>query len=360
LVREQLLLFLKPVYYMPFPFRFILLFLPCLLFLPLLSAAADREITLYAVGDVMLGRHIAKVMASQGDDLPFREIAPVLRRADLVLGNLESVIAPVDAKPVFPEKPYSFHAAVGAATALKKANFRLLSLANNHAMDYGSGSLALTMRLLREQGIAVFGAGRTKAEARQPVVLTVKGVRFGFLGYGVAHSKNVYATKDRPGTAQLNMNDMRKDIAALRPQVDVLVLSLHWGMEYDSRPSELQRKEARQLIDWGVDVIVGHHPHVMQGVEIYKDRVIAYSLGNFIFDQKGKGTDRSCILACRFRGKTLASAELVPLDRSCRYFPRMAQDQARTAILEEISRISPTCDRTANLTVIGLRKEGKK
>ena len=196
-------------------------------------------------------------------------------------------------------------------------------------MDFGADSLATTRSLLAANGLEAFGAGKDLAEARRPVIVTRKGIRFGFLGYGVAHSRRVYASKQRPGIAPIVMEDIRKDIAALRSKVDVLILSLHWGMEYDSLPSARQREQAHQLLDWGADMILGHHPHVVQGIEVYKNKVIAYSLGNFVFDQRGKGTNRSFILAASFGKQGFLSGRIIPLDRKKRYSSRRGRGTVR-------------------------------
>src|SRR5574337_736523 len=217
------------------------------------------ETTLYAVGDIMLGRYIAKVMAARGSDYPFQQIASTLHNGDIVFGNLEAIISADDVEPAFPEKPYNFHASKEAAQALKKASFHILNLANNHAMDYGPAALAGTRRFLSENGIASFGAGTNINEARQPTILIRNGVRFGFLGYGVAHSRAVYATKNKGGIAPVVMDYIRKDIRDFRNKVDVLIVSLHWGIEYEKIPTAKQREEAHQIIDWGADLILGHH-----------------------------------------------------------------------------------------------------
>lgn len=300
----------------------------------------ERQFTLYSVGDVMLGRHIAKVSASQGSDFPFQAIAPVLKQGDLVFGNMEAVIAPEDAVPFFPDKPYNFHASRGAAAALRNAGFNVMSLANNHALDYGPAALFETRALLASNGIETFGAGRDIKEARQPVIIMKEGIRIAFLGYGIAHSRQVYATKTRPGIAPLNREHIREDIIAVRKNADILIVSLHWGMEYDSAPSPSQQELAREIVDWGADMIVGHHPHVMQGVEMYRNSLIAYSLGNFIFDQKGKGTDRSFILASLFDRHGLLSGSMIPLERTKRYFPVVAQGAVRSGMLEELKNLS--------------------
>jgi poly-gamma-glutamate synthesis protein (capsule biosynthesis protein) len=303
----------------------------------------------------MLGRHIAKVMQASGSDFPFQKIAPTLQAADIVFGNLESVISNDDAAPSYPDKPYNFHARVEAAPALRKAGFTVLTLANNHAMDYGTDSLIRAKGLLEQNGIRAFGAGRDLAEARQPAIILKNGVRIGFLGYGMAHAKSVYAEKNRAGIAPIRPEDIRQDITALRGSVDVLVVSLHWGIEYETRPREQQRVLAHRIIDWGADLIIGHHPHVMQGVEIYKGRIIAYSLGNFVFDQKGPGTDKSFLLACRFRGGSLSGAEIVPLDRFRRFFPKLAEGEEKDRILADLKKISlPLNADSQQLTSVGM------
>ncbi len=314
-----------------------------------------QDVTLIAVGDIMLGRYISRIMKTYGSDLPFQEISPSLQGADIAFGNLEAVISPDNIAPVYPHKPYNFHSSDHAANALRKAGFTVLTLANNHAMDYGSDQLMKTIALLRENGIHSFGAGRDIGEARKPALITVRNIRFCFLGYGVAHSGSVYADKQRSGIAPIRLDYIKKDIMALRSQVDVLVVSLHWGIEYEDKPTEQQRAAAHQIIDWGADIILGHHPHVMQGLEFYKGKIIVYSLGNFIFDQKGKGTDRSFMLACKFRRNVLYSADIVPLDRFKYYFPKIAQGEERNHILSHLAAISLPINRHTNeLSRVGL------
>ena len=175
-----------------------------------------QQCTLYAVGDVMLGRHIAKVMASRGNDVPLQSIAPVLQQGDIVFGNLEAVIAPDDAVPFFPDKPYNFHASGNAAAALQKAGFNVMSLANNHALDFGPGALYETRSCLRRTASKRSARAETSAKPGSRLIIMKKGIRVGFLGYGVAHSRDVYATKTRPGIAPIIREHIRDDIAGLR------------------------------------------------------------------------------------------------------------------------------------------------
>lgn len=313
-----------------------------MLLLPLLSCSdggrACQEVRLAAVGDIMLGRYIGKVMKAKGDHYPFAQVKTMLKDHDIVFGNLESGFATDTSTPFFPGKPYNFAAVPGAAPALREAGFTVLNLANNHILDFGSAELDLTRALLQKEGIAAFGAGSGLQAARLPAVVTVRGVRVGFLGYGVAHSSAVYVGKDRAGIVPIQKEYIREDIQALRKTVDVLIVSYHWGMEYEQHPTDAQRDLAHLTIDWGADLVLGHHPHVMQGIEVYKGRPIAYSLGNFVFDQKGMGTDDSFILVCTFGRESIRSVEIVPVTRS--HVPRIAEGASKERILGELRRIS--------------------
>lgn len=313
-----------------------------ILLLPFLACSDDirtvQEVRLAAVGDIMLGRQIGRVMRKKGDRYPFEQVNTALKGYDIVFGNLESGFAKEASTPFFPDKPYNFAARPAAASALREAGFTVLSLANNHMLDYGSGEPGLTRELLRREGIRAFGAGEGIETARMPAVVSVRGVRVGFLGYGVAHSPLVYARKNRPGIMPIRKTSIQEDIRALRKAVDVLVVSYHWGVEYERHPTEAQRDLAHQTIDWGADIVLGHHPHVMQGIEIYKGKPIAYSLGNFVFDQKGRGTDDSFILICTFSRESMNSVEIIPVTRS--YVPRLAEGKEKERVFSELRRIS--------------------
>jgi len=320
------------------------------------SGPDSSEVTFVAVGDIMLGRHIGKVISRKGNPSPFEKIRPVLQKSDILFGNLESVIGENYTVPNFQDKPYNFIAHPRVVGILKGAGFSVLSLANNHAMDFGAGALSETRRLLKEQGIADFGAGTNINDARRPTELSRGGLRFGFLGYGVAHSREAYATTQRAGLAPFVMEEIQQDIQDLRKRVDVLIVSLHWGIEYETAPSGQQRAEAHQIIDWGADMIIGHHPHVLQGVELYKGKLIAYSLGNFLFDQKHNGTGRGAMLVCSFRKNAPYSAEIVPLDRYHSYFPMIATGEAAEHILKEMKAMSAPLNADAGaLSSVGLK-----
>lgn len=260
---------------------------------PVLSMPKDeeKEATLLAVGDIMLARKVEKLMQAKGDGYPFELVKEEIRKADIAFANLES---PLSARgQALPGKGICFRARPEMAEVLKKAGFDVLSVANNHALDYDSEAFLDTLYHLRRNGIEPVGGGENIEQARKPVIVECQGMKVGFLAYTIfadlyyhpQYRRPFRASENRCGVAPLVENIMLEDIEGLRPRVDVVVVSLHWGTEYMDTPSEEQVNIAHSLVDRGADIVIGHHPHIMQGVEVYRGKVIAYSLGNFIFDQ---------------------------------------------------------------------------
>jgi len=247
------------------------------------SRARRAEITLVAVGDLMLARGVAPQAASRGWDYPFAQVRDVIRSADIAVGNLECVLGE---RGLAVPKRFNFSAPEEAAGALKQAGFDLLFLANNHTLDRGRPGLLHTLELLEEQGIAWAGAGRTPRSARQAVVLRRKGLKVAFLAYTRWLPENYLSLPNRPGIAFADQAVVQADIRRARGQADLLIVSFHWGREHSPIPTASQRRLAHLAIEAGADLVLGHHPHVRQTVECYRKRPIFYSLGDFVFDQR--------------------------------------------------------------------------
>ena len=241
--------------------------------------------TIFLAGDVMLDRGVAMRVEQYGNGdwrFPWQFVAGRLRLFDLVFLNHEGVMSDVgqDAGGV-----YSFNFPLAALDGLLFAGVDVVSLANNHSFDWGGDALCDTGRRLRAHGISTVGAGCDYTEANAPVVRTFPdGSSVGFLGY-TSFYPNGAADEDSPGISEYSVERMRADILALADVVDVIVVSLHWGEEYQSQSNAEQQQVGRMLIDAGADIIAGHHPHTIQEVEEYNGGWIVYSLGNFIFDQ---------------------------------------------------------------------------
>ncbi len=306
----------------------------------------DDNVTLYATGDIMVGRYIGKRMKSDGVNAPFEFIKGDLKKADIVFGNLESMIGVMkkDKKGVEEKshykKDYNFLAAPESAKALKDAGFTVVSIANNHSMDYGPKGITSTRKYLKEAGVSYFGAGKDLMEAREPVIIEKNGTKFAFLGYGVAHSNDVYAGAGRAGIAPFFRKYLKVDIKNAKLAADIVIVSIHWGVEYEAKPIKRQVKLAHDIIDYGADIILGHHPHVVQSLEFYKDKPIIYSMGNFLFDQKSGRTKGGMIYGFEFKGSELASIEAMPLGRVYTYYPKLAVGEVRTRQLKELKEIS--------------------
>ncbi len=272
-------------------------------------AALVSTTTLYAVGDIMMGRGVEYMINKYGEGdfkFPFLKIADDLQQADLLFGNLEGPISENGEKV---GSIYSFQFKPIVASVLAWAGFDVLSLANNHMLDYQAIALQDTMRLLSEQGIEYIGAGTSSGEAFGIKIKQVNGVKIGFLAYQNLGPIAWQAGSNKTGMAWINKDsfpNVENYIKGIRGQVDILVISLHAGAEYQPEPNSFQTGFAKTVIDAGADLVLGHHPHVTQPVEQYKHGWIAYSLGNFVFDQGfSEETMQGMLLEVAIQDKTI-------------------------------------------------------
>ncbi|HEY5976000.1 MAG TPA: CapA family protein [Geobacteraceae bacterium] len=313
--------------------------LACLLLL-LPASVAAQPVVITAVGDIMLAGRQGRLFARAGYDYPFAATAPVLRQGDISVGNLEAPIARGGSE--FAGKRYRFRADPSVAPALRQAGLSVLTLANNHILDYGPGALQETIDLLDRQGLAHVGAGADLAAARLPVIVTANGQRVAFLAYSLTQPTEFFATADRPGAAPGFAAYFRQDIARARSQADYVVVSFHWGAEGASVPKGYQVTAAHQAIDAGASVVIGHHPHVLQGIERYRDGIILYSLGNFAFASDSRTADRS-IIARITLDDGVREVEVIPLNvlnREVRYQPRPLTGQRGDKVVARLNQLS--------------------
>jgi hypothetical protein len=280
-------------------------------------AARGELVELIAVGDVMLGRGVAD------ESQPFAAVAPWLRSADLTLGNLECVIAQGGSpRP----GPYRLRAHLSVTAALRDAGFDVLGLANNHALDFGPEGQVETVAWLREAGMATVGAGPDSEAAARPLIREVDGVRLALLAFNA-----VLDPEDGPEHAGWDRTRATAAIAVVRPRADAVVVSVHWGYEYDLRPDPAQRDAAQALLDAGADLVIGHHPHVVQDTQVSGSQFVAYSLGNFVFDQQQGETQRGLALRAFFDEQGLRAVQALPVWAGPR--PRlMALDEAASLL----------------------------
>jgi len=258
--------------------------------LSLQGRPAPRDtLHLLAVGDINLGRRLAKEYLERGDTLyPFREVLDTLDAGDLLFGNLESPIAP-DSHAIEPSG-MRFTAPALAATTLARAGFAIVSTANNHAWDGGVGGVVETMERLSERGVRFVGSGFGRAMAEQPVIVERRGWRIGFFAVTRAWNPAPDDFYGHPGSGYIAWGDpawLYPAIRALKAsgRVDLIVVSVHGGMEYEDEPPPSYRRFLEGIADAGADLVLAHHPHVLQRVILWHGTPIVQSLGNFVFSQ---------------------------------------------------------------------------
>lgn len=267
--------------------------------------------TLAFVGDIMLSRRVGLTIKKRGLAYPFLNIREELSKYDLIFGNLESVISDQGNKA---NQPITFRASPETVNILKEAGFSIVSLANNHALDYGGKALLDCLNILKENGIKATGAGRNIEEASSLNYIEVNGINIGFMAYNSIPPLGLRATKSSPGVNYLNKESIASEISRVSKTVDLLIVSLHWGIEYQHIQSKEQEEVANELLRSGAHIIIGHHPHVLQPVYIFnQSKIVAYSLGNFIFDQDfSEETSTGGVLLIQLYGKRVVGLEFKP------------------------------------------------
>lgn len=266
-----------------------------------------RDYTLLFVGDIMLSRGVDYMVKKYGGGdyrYPFLNIADEFKKADFLFGNLEG---PISERGANQGSIYSFRAEPKAVEGLMFAGFDVMSLANNHILDWGRDALADTASILAINGVKPVGAGRNYEEANKPVRFAYSlkdrpyralgDTRFAVLAYTNLMPQSMEATADHPGLSSFSIEKATEAIRAAKLNADIVIILFHWGDEYQIHSNELQQKIGRAMIDVGVDLVVGHHPHVVQEIEQYENGWIIYSLGNFVFDQNFSDDTRRGLMA---------------------------------------------------------------
>lgn len=296
----------------------------------------DGVIHLSAVGDVMLDRALGEAVLAGDVGYPFAQIEGMLSIADMAIGNLESALGDLGT----PEKKgYTFRAPKETAETLSLAGFDLLSLANNHAMDFGAEGLIQAIQLLEARGINTVGAGADDAAAHSPVIFEMNGIKLAFLAYVDVpvefrgfDARAWTAGENRPGVAWAEPMRIHTDVTAALSQADLVVVILHSGYENVTQPSPPQVAAAHAAVEAGAKLVIGHHTHVLQPIELFRDSVIAYGLGNFAFEDAGP--PETGLLNIWIDARGVRELELVPLLLDSDGRPMPASEEISNAILE--------------------------
>ena len=274
----------------------------------------DAKFTATMVGDMMFGRNIQKVVDNKGYDYLFRFVKPYFLASDYNTGNFENpIITRAESEYELPDKNIYLHASPAVIPALEAMNFTNVNLANNHLMDYGVAGLNETIDAFAASSVAAIGAGLNKFQSGQIQYSEFNGVKVATLGSTDVGYQWGYSTDHQAGANKTRLIDMLPLVKEAKKNADLVIVHSHWGIEYDSSPTPRQEEIGHALVNAGADIIIGHHSHTLQPVEIYKGKVIFYSLGNFIFDQGWTKTKDSVLAQYKIKEDGSRVVELTPM-----------------------------------------------
>lgn len=273
------------------------------------ARASVPPIRIRFVGDVAVVGTLRDEVVGHGFD-PFAGLDGFLAAADLAVANLEAVLTDRERppQPLDHDDVPILRSPPRTAELLEGAGVDVVSLANNHAMDFGPDGLRQTLAHVRAAGLAPVGAGATPDAARALHVSVVRGVRVGIVA--AASTLNQHPAAD---AHVARVHSVTERVVAARGRVDVLVVFIHWGREYEPRPERSQRQLAQALIDAGADAVIGHHPHVLQTVERYRGKPIVYSLGNFTFGPQPAPRDVSAVAELVVDDREVRELRMIPV-----------------------------------------------
>lgn len=302
-----------------------------------------QRVTFLAVGDIMISRGVENaIMRADDPRLPFSKMKDVFSSTDFNFANLES---PISGNDKIIGKGLVFNMKTRNIVGLRENNFKILNLANNHAMDQGTKGISQTKDFLTQNDLYFMGAGENLDEAWKPATITVKGVKIGFVGASYA-SYNDGGVKPNDYVARMeDTARLKRAIETLKAEnTDFIVATMHAGIEYTRKPNQTQIDFAHNAIDFGADIVIGGHPHWAQIFEKYKDKYVFYSLGNFIFDQSwSRETMQGLALKITLENKKseisktrVEQIELMPVIIENKSTPRLANQAEARQILKNI------------------------
>jgi poly-gamma-glutamate capsule biosynthesis protein CapA/YwtB (metallophosphatase superfamily) len=310
---------------------------------PSATSTPGGRVRLIAVGDVMLARTIGRRIESDGPLAPWEGVVDTFAEADVVFANLECTIS---TRGTPANKSFTFRAPLAAADSVAAAGIDVVSLANNHAIDWGVPALRDTIAALDSRGVGHVGAGEDADQAHAPVIVEQNGLRIAFLAYVASLAERTgFVTRqwaagpDEPGLAIARPGLVARDVTAARAMADIVIVSLHGGRENRREPSKPQRNVAQAALEAGAALVLGHHPHVLQGYERADNTLVAYSLGNFVFDLFGARANDSVILDVTLTAAGVSEVRWIPVIVR-NGFPHLAEGEDAERILGRIVELS--------------------
>lgn len=305
------------------------------------SKHTSHPISIAFTGDVMIGRTVNKIIAKKGCLYIWGTMLEYLQNADLTIVNLETTLT--KSNQAIP-KVFNFKSDPHNVQCLVKAGIDVVTLANNHSLDFNVEGLQETIDILNAAKILHVGAGMNAAEARKPVITTIRGLRIGILGY-TDNEPGWKAETDKPGVHYIQVGDIdiiKEDIKGIRNHVDILIATLHWGPNMRQRPTQEFINFAHAMIDAGIDIIHGHSAHILQGIEVYNNRLIMYDTGDFIDDYQVDPllrNDQTCLFLVTVDQEGILEVRLVPALIEAMQVNK-ADKKTAQSILEHMKKLS--------------------
>ncbi len=302
-----------------------------------------RQVTFFAVGDIMLSRGVARVIDRGGVDKPFSLTKDALLKTDFNFGNFESPVSGNDSRL---GAHMVFNTKVKDVAAVMNSHFKVVNLANNHIFDQGLEGMRNTLRVMNDRQIAGLGVGENETESWQPKYLDVNGMKIAFIGASFSSVNDLGKTRNQYVARVEDLDRLAAAVKTAKTQSDFVLVTMHAGVEYTRNPNKLHVDFAHAAVDAGADIVIGAHPHWIQTTEQYKGRWIFYSLGNFIFDQHDPETHRGMTLRITLAapspakpegGASVEKIELLPVMIDTPGVPRFANPAETQSILKSIS-----------------------
>ena len=304
-----------------------------------------QNIQIALVGDIMMDKYIANYIDKHGVDYPWSQVKPILSKANLAMANLETSIS-TRGETTKAER-FGFRSHPDTLQGVVNAGFDVVTTANNHILDYGPQAHLDTLRHLETNNILHTGSGEDINAAEAPAVMEHDGQKICSVGYSqIIPKKNWQATTARQGFASITIPYQERafaNIKKLKAQsvCDLILVNVHWGYEYKDYPTKAQKKLAYDLVDHGADAVIGHHPHVLQGIELYNGKPILYSLGNFVFLLGSKEASNSGVFLLNFTDGVFTDGQIVPtFIHKCRANLLQVKSARGQQILQRIRRLS--------------------
>lgn len=304
------------------------------------EAGRPATITVSAVGDMIFDRQVKTLISTAGGAAPLSAVGAHLKAADVTIGNLESPLSTGGVKNA--AKDVTFRGDPRGVEGLAASGFDLLSMANNHVLDYGPDALADTVATLDARGIAHAGAGANRDAAWKPAVVERDGATVAYLAFSQILPPGFVAAASKAGLAQgrNNADAVTAAIRSAKKRYDYVIVSFHWGVEYQDDANAGQVRDAHAAIDAGADMVLAHHPHVIQAVEYYKNRLIAYSLGDFVFDHYSRKTGEAFVLDAQLGPDGVTGAKMTPVYLNRYGKPAFVTGNDASVILGRLKSIS--------------------